>query len=142
MATPYSKIYSRFMSKITNYSFVDLDIEELEDQLQTYLEPSIVKFRYCKKNLSNRDNNALQFNELLTDEEQEILAILMCVEYLTPKLLTDELLQQTLSSRDYKIYSQANHIKEIKALREVFNDESREAMILYTYTKNKMDEFL
>lgn len=142
MATSYSKIYSRFMPKITKFLYLELEENELQDQLYTYLEPSIVKFRYCKKNLSNRDNQLFQFNEQLTDEEQEILATLMCVEFLTPQLLTDDLLKMKMSSRDYKVSSQGNQLKEIRILRDTFNNEAKELMVLYTYTKNKLDEFL
>ena len=141
MATSYSEIYSRFLPKITNYLFIDLPKEELEDQLYTYLRSSIVKFRYCEK-LSKRDDLSQTFNETLTDEEQEILATLMSVEYLTPKLLTDELLQQRLSSKDYTLTSQANHIKEIRSLQDRYSKEAKDLMILYTYKPNKLDGFL
>lgn len=141
MATSYTKIYSRFTPKITDYSFVNLSDEETEEHFETYLKSSIIKFRYCDK-LSDRDENAKQFNKDLTEEEQEILSILMCVEYLTPKLLTDDLLKQTLNSKDYKLYSQANHIKEIRELRDKYQREANNLMILYTFNKNKMDGFL
>lgn len=141
MATSYKEIYSRFTPKITDYSFVNLSDDEIEDNLETFLKSSIVKFRYCNK-LSDRDESIKQFNEDLKEEEQEILAILMCVEFLTPKLLTDDLLKQTLSSKDYSLYSQANHIKEIRQLRDDYQKEANSLMILYTFNKSKMDEFL
>ena len=121
--------------------FIDLPKEDLEDQLYTYLRSSIVKFRYCEK-LSKRDDLSQTFTETLTDEEQEILATLMSVEYLTPKLLTDELLRQRLSSKDYTLTSQANHIKEIRSLQDRYSKEAKELMILYTYKPNKLDAFL
>ena len=141
MATSYSEIYSRFLPKITNYLFVDLTKEELEEQLYTFLRSSIVKFRYCDK-LSKRDEDKQMFIETLTDEEQEILATLMSVEYLTPKLLNDDLLYQKLSTRDYEIKSQGNHIKEIRSLQDRYSKEAKELMILYTYKPNKLDGFL
>jgi hypothetical protein len=71
----------------------------------------------------------------------EILSHLMCVEYLTPKLLTDELLQQRLNPKDYSIYSQANHIKEIRELRDLLKSESNGMMINYTFNSDKLDGF-
>ncbi len=141
MATSYEDIYARFTPKVTDYSYLNLVEDEIEDTLETFLKSSIIKFRYCDK-LSDRDETLKQFNEDLTDEEQEILAILMSVEFLTPKLLTDDLLKQTLSSKDYSLYSQANHIKEIRQLRDVFQKEANGLMILYTFSKSKMDGFL
>ena len=141
MATSYSEIYSRLLPKITNYLFMDLNKEALEEQLYTFLRSSIVKFRYCDK-LSKRDEDKQIFIETLTDEEQEILATLMSVEYLTPKLLTDELLKQRLGTKDYTLTSQANHIKEIRSLQDRYSKEAKDLMVLYTYKPNKLDGFL
>lgn len=140
MATPYQFIYARFMPKITDYTYLNLTPQEIEDNLETFMKSSIIKFRYCSK-LTNRDELLKQFNDELTEEEQEILAVLMCVEFLTPKLLTDDLLKQTLNSKDYKLYSQANHVKEIRSLRDTFQKEANNLMILYTFNKSKMDGF-
>lgn len=141
MATPFQSIYARFLPKITDYTYLNLSDQEVEDNLETFLKSSIIKFRYCDK-LSSRDDNLKLFNEEITEEEQEILAVLMCVEFLTPKLLTDDLLKQTLNSKDYKLYSQANHVKEIRSLRDTFQKEANNLMILYTFNKSKMDGFL
>lgn len=140
MATSYDNIYARFLPKITDYNFAKMTEAEIEENLETYLKSSIIKFRYCSK-LGSRDETTKQFNDSLTDEEQEILAILMCIEYLTPKLLTDDLLKQTLSSKDYNLYSQANHINQIRSLKADFQKEVNSLMILYTFNKSKMDEF-
>ena len=143
MATPYEEVYERFLPKLTDYSFVNLSTQDVMDNLETFLKSSVIKFRYCDK-LHEKDDTLKQFNEDLTDEEKEILSILMCVEYLTPKLLTDDLLKQTLNSKDYSLFSQANHIKEIRGLRDMYQKEANSLMVLYTFGKNKgkMDGFL
>jgi hypothetical protein len=141
MATPYQNVYSRFLPKITDYSFVDMLDFDVEEYLETFLKSSIVKFRYCNK-LIERNETTKEFVQDLTDEEQEILSCLMAIEYLTPKLLTDDLLKQALNSKDYSMYSQANHIKEIRDLRDVFQKEANNLMILYTFSNNKLDGFL
>jgi hypothetical protein len=141
MATSYEEIYARFTPKITDFYFSNLSDGEVEEYFETFLKSSIIKFRYCSK-LTDRDENIKQFNKDLTEEEQEILSILMSVEYLTPKLLTDELLKQTLNSKDYSLYSQANQIKEIRELRDTYQQEANNLMILYTFTGSKLDGFL
>jgi hypothetical protein len=141
MATPYENIYARFTPKITDFNFANLAYMEAEEYFETFLKSSIIKFRYCAK-LSDRDETSKQFNQDLTEEEQEILSILMSIEYLTPKLLTDELLKQTLNSKDYSLYSQANQIKEIREVRDTFQREVNNLMILYTFNNSKLDGFL
>lgn len=142
MATPFSEVYSRMLGKISDYSFLQLTQDEVEDTLYPYLKTSCVKFKKCLKNLSDRDANAKLFSDDLTDEESEILAALMIVEYLSPKIVTSDLLQQSLSSKDYKIYSQANHIKEIKELRKMFKDEANTLLMSYSYTSVSLDELI
>lgn len=142
MATPFSEIYDRVYNKISDYSFLNLTQNEVEDILESYLLSSIVKFKKCKKDLSNRDQALKQFNEDLTDEEKEILATLMCVEYLTPKLITSELLKQKLSTKDYQLYSQANQIKEIREVRNKMKSEANQMMISYSYSENSLDDLL
>lgn len=142
MATPFSEIYDRVYNKISDYSFLNLTQNEVEDILESYLISSIVKFKKCKKDLSNRDQTLKQFNEDLSDEEKEILATLMCVEYLTPKLITSDLLQQRLSTNDWNLYSQANHIKEIRELRDEMKSEANQMMISYSYSENSLDDLL
>jgi len=142
MATPFKEVYNKVYNKISDYSFTKLTQDEVEDVLESFLLSALVKFKTCKKDLSNRDLTLKQFNEDLTDEEKEILATLICVEYLTPKLITDELLQQRLSTKDYNLYSQANQIKEIRELRDKFKSEANQMMISYSYSKKSLDEFL
>lgn len=139
MATPFNSIYERFYNKISDYSFLNLQQSELEEILEKYLLSSLVKFKKCKKNLSNRDHNLKQFNEDLTDEEQEILATLLCIEYLTSQLITSDLLKPKLGTRDWNLYSQANHIKEIRAIRDTIKTEANQMMIRYSYTENSLD---
>jgi hypothetical protein len=139
MATPFSDVYAFFTSKISDYSFLKLTQIELEDNLENYLNSASVKFRRCKKDLSDKDKTNNQFNIDLSDEEKEILATLMTVEYLSPKLITSDLLQQTLGTKDYRLYSQANHIKEIKDLRNVFKSEANQLMMDYSYFHGSLD---
>jgi len=141
MATPYSDVYSYFLPKLSDYSFFSLSKEELDANLETWLMTAIVKFKKCKKDLSKRDSLNKEFVEDLSDEEKNILAQLMIVDYLTPKLITAELLQQTLSTKDFKLYSQANHIKEIKSLRDSMKHEANQMVTSYTYTETRMSDF-
>lgn len=141
MATFYTEIYARFTPKITNYSFANLTKADFESQVEPFLKAAIVNFRSCDK-LSDRDELTKQFNITLTDEEQEILAILMSIEYLSPRLITDDLLRQKLSVRDYRINSQANHIKEVRSIQNELKKDADKKMTLYTYKKSKLDELL
>ncbi|MEE4532799.1 hypothetical protein P5667_12195 [Bacillus velezensis] len=141
MPTPFEEIYGFFLPKLTDYSFLNISDQDLADTLEPLLRSSSIKFRRCKKDLTDRDQELKQFNEDLSDEEKEILACFMVVEYLTPKIVTADLLHQTLSSKDSKLYSQANHIKEIRELRNLIKKEAEDLMVQYTYSNISMRGF-
>lgn len=142
MATPYKEIYDRVYHKISDYSFLKLTESEVEDILKKYLLSAIIKFKCSKKDLSDRDETLNQFNQDLTDEEKEILATLLCVEYLTSHLITSDLLKPRLGTKDWNLYSQANHIKEIREIRNQMKSEANQMMINYSYSKNSLDDLL
>lgn len=142
MATPFKEVYDRVYNKISDYSFVKLTEDEVEEILEKYLLSAIVKFKRCKKDLNDRDETLNQFNQDLTDEEKEILATLLCVEYLTSQLITSDLLKPRLGTKDWNLYSQANHIKEIREIRDQMKSEANQMMISYSYSENSLDDLL
>jgi hypothetical protein len=136
LTTSYESIYSSFLGKIEDYDIqkrLELEFEFAQEMLHDFLKSAIPKFTYSIKDLSDRDDTLLQFNLTLTDMEKEILATLMVVEYLSPKILRDELLENHLGSKDYRTFSPANQIKEVRELRESFKSEANSLMIEYYY---------
>lgn len=137
MATPYSDIFTVFSSLITDYSFVELEESDLTTLLTIYLHSSCTKFSKCNKDLSDRTEATSlaegTFNFDLTDMEVLILANYMIDEWLSPKLNTSDLLKQILGTKDYNLFSSANQIKELRALREDTRDEINRLIIDYSY---------
>ena len=140
MATPFSDVYERFLSKVNDYDYINLEQEDLEDILKGYLISAITMFRKCKKDLSDRDSETNQFNETLDDEEIEILALGILWNYLSPKIYTGELMKQSLSSKDYKLFSQANFLKELRQLRDDTKRDMNELLVSYSYSRNDLSD--
>lgn len=134
--TQYSEIYALFLGKIEDYDIknkLQVDFEFVNELLYDFLKSAIPKFTYSVKDLSNRDDVLMQFKFQLNDMEKEILSTLMVVEYLSPKILRDELLEDKLGSKDFRIFSPANQLKETRELRESFKNEANLLMIEYYY---------
>ena len=79
MATPYETIYNRALAKITDYDLALLPDEDLHLMFKGWLTSAISKFRKCKSDLSDRDDELEIFNADLVDEEIEILALLVVI---------------------------------------------------------------
>lgn len=133
MATPYSRIYERALAKITDYDLAFLPEDDFRSMLKGWLTSSVSKFRKCKSDLSNRDDELEIFNADLADEEIEILALLVVSEWLEPQVNSVLLTHQMFGGKEEKYYAQANQLAELKALRDNTRTEARKLMRDYTY---------
>ena len=133
MATSYEEIYNLAANKITDPEIALLLQEDIEELFHGYLISAIPKFRKCKNDLSNRDDELRQFNVDLLDVEKEILAILVVREWLQPQLYSALLTKQVFSDKEQKYYSQSSHISELRALDETLKIEAQKLSRDYTY---------
>ena len=133
MATSYEEIYNLASNKITDPEIALLLPEDIEELFHGYLISAIPKFRKCKNDLSNRDDELRQFNVDLLDVEKEILAILVAREWLQPQLYSALLTKQVFSDKEQKYYSQSSHISELRALDETLKIEAQKLSRDYTY---------
>jgi len=139
MATPYAEIYDFFLEKVEDFSFIDTDIyeteEELYEELRKYLRSAIVRFKQCQQDLSDRDEEGEMFNLTLTDEEKEILSFYMVLAYVTPKIVSVQNMEQRLTDSEYKSYSQGKHLQEMISLKKELTQEISHLVSGYTYGK-------
>lgn len=137
MATSLSEIYDVFLSKISDYSFLSPDVtaQEIDEELFGYFKSAKTKFHKCKNSLNTRMNELgeQEVESDLTDYEIEVIAKLMIVEYMTPQILSTEVIKQSLSDKDFKIYSQANQLRELKELYKLLQKEARKMITEYSY---------
>lgn len=132
MATPFEEVYHFFLSKVSDYSFVNLTEGELEEEFEKYLRSACSKFFTAESRL-RKDLTFKTFENNLTDLELEILSLLMVIEYLNPKIISTENMKQFLASKEYKIYSQANHLSKLIELKNSIKQEVTHLMSSYSY---------
>lgn len=142
MGTEYTEVFDIFLNKITDYRLAEKDIEDVKNQLSKFLLSAITRFNNCRKDLQDRNDSEMKFNIKLKDIEKEILAVLMVEQWLSPKIKNIRYAEQTLSSRDFRIYSQANHVNELRALQKDINREANDLMNEYSWDLNEMKELM
>jgi len=134
----YSDVNEVFLSKITDFVLADYlsstpNFTIAETRMLRWMESAIVKFPRCKSDLTNKTNSTKTFNITLTSYEIEILAYLMCYEWAQPEIQNLLNLRQILGDAAFKLTSQANHLKEIRAFKnEVFSD-AQYFVVQYTF---------
>lgn len=116
--TSYDEIYERFSTKITDYKLLELSDKDVRMMLHDWLNGAIVKFRRCKTDLANRDDELNSFIDDLLDIEKEILAELMVGEWLEPQLNSVLYTSQFFGGKEEKFYSQASGLNSLMALKE------------------------
>lgn len=111
--TKYSDVYSWFLDKVTAYSLTMFEDTEKEEIVYGYLRSACAKFKCCKIDLSDRNDELKEFNAELDDEILDIISETMVVAWLQPKLNNEENLYNSLTTKDYSIYSPANLLAKI-----------------------------
>jgi hypothetical protein len=134
MATPYEKIYERFLNSVTDFNLAELDDHSLNEMLMDWLHKAVVRAR-TSSDLS-RDNENEVFNSDLSDLDIELLALGMKLAWLDQTLGSTELTLMMIGGKEEKYYSQANHISELRALREDTKLEMQKLHSYNTYTNN------
>jgi hypothetical protein len=135
MATPYKKIYGRFLNRTTDFNLAELDDHTLNEMLKGWLHSAIVNAR-TSGDLTARDDDNEVFDNDLTDLDIELLAMGMTMAWLDQTLNSTELTLQFIGGKEEKYYSQANHIAELRALREDTRLEMKRLHSYKTYTNN------
>jgi hypothetical protein len=119
--TPFSDVYSSFLAKVTDDMYMELSPSDTEAILKELLRAAVPKFEFPRVNLFVDDWTAADsFNEGLSQEEINILATYMVVEWLSQQLATVENVRLKYSSSDFKFTSQANHMHKILQLKKEY----------------------
>lgn len=134
--TSFSEIYDLFVRTITDYKinqYFRLGEASLETYLEPYLRFSVVKFdNACETSLSDSlDLVAKEFTRELREKEKVIIAHLMIEPWFRP--VENDLIdiEMGLSTTDFKRYSEAQHIKEMRDKMQVIREENSQLLADY-----------
>ena len=132
-STPFSVVYDRFLSKITDDMYMELTVEETEKLLFDLLQSALPWFEFPRVDLSLK--NDVEFLNKLSDEEINIIATYMIVEWMGQQLATIELIRMKYSGSDFKFTSQANHMHKLKDLQKEYERKGFHLQRLYKRRK-------
>ena len=134
MPTSYEKLYENLLPKFRSYEIPLMSTEEVKDYLHDFLIPAISRFHVCHKDLNNRDDILQRFNIELSDIEIEILSNYLLVEYIDSEYIrTPTLLKVQLPSSDFKVFSPANFLDKLVAMRTTYTKENETLLSRYAW---------
>lgn len=112
--------------------YMEISEEETHEECLNFLRRSVPLYEFPKAPIKVRikDDGEPVLNRDLTDEEINILAYGMLQIWLQRQMTTIELTRQKFSGTDFKLTSQASHLKTIMSLFEKTKDEHRRLQML------------
>ena len=136
MATPYEKVYNRFLQKISDFNLAEVDDYSFDEMMNGWLNSAVIRVRKCQHDLSKRDDELQEFEEDLSDLEIELLALGMVDAWVTPMLNSTELTLQFIGGKEEKYYSQSQMLSELRNLKKENSLEMNRLHNYYTYTNS------
>lgn len=133
--TSFDKIYNCFFGKITDDLYIELTPEDTQRDAKSLLLQALPYFEFPHFNINAYDAEAGTFEDDLTDEDINILAICMKQGWLERQISSIENTRMKYSGSDFKMTSQANHLAKLLTLKAENHRESIHAQRLYNRRK-------
>ena len=160
--TTFSTVYDSFLSKITDDMYMEMSELDTYRILEELLLAAIQRFEFPRVNLTDyelgvelesiysgvdsdyKEVTAISvsngnFNANLTQEEINIIAVYMIVEWLNFQLASVENTRMKYSGSDFKFTSQANHMHKLLQLKKDYERQGFHLQRLYK--RRKSDEY-
>jgi hypothetical protein len=136
MSTPYETIFDSFLSKIEDDLYTNLDFD-IESDMTKLMNSACIQFQFPKVNIFDKDDTMQQFNVDLSPYEIEIISNLMKLEWIKRKINSTRLLEQMIGDKDFRLTSQANHLKVLMDLKVETETEINSLVTKYSYTNDR-----
>ena len=100
--TSYDVVYGRFLNRISDFNLADLDDHTLNEMFKGWLHSAIVKTRTAT-DLSARDDESEVFNNDLSEQDVELLAMGMVIGWLDQRINSTEYTNLFVAGKEEKL---------------------------------------
>lgn len=146
MALSYDDLTRAFLSKVAEYDFAQMLSEDREEIVDGYMKSAVAHFsRITRLPIAPTANDYVreyeyELEEDVYEETVEIISTGMVVQWLTPFLYTQDLLERSLNTNDFTQYSPAELLKQIKSTRADASKEFRNSCKDLSYSLGDLTE--
>ena len=135
MATPYEKVYGRFLNKCTDFNLADLDDHTLNEMMKDWLDSAVIRTR-TSSDLSARDDENEVFENDLSSQDVELLGMGMILAWLDQRIQSTEYTSLFVGGKEEKFYAPSNQLAELRNLRADIVREMQQLHCYNTYLTN------
>ena len=146
MGIPYDIFTGAFLNKISEFEFMRLDDNNRTEIVDGYLKRAVSAFRKnCRYDLfSTCDDDAREFAVDISDDDLdelvEIISEGMVVQWLKPYIYQQEILQNTISTRDYSQYSPAELLNRVGSTYNQAKSDYTQMIREYSYNHGDLTD--
>lgn len=132
--TKFEDVYARCRARIKDYDSQAYSEELFEEAEHSLLVAAIDDFAdICQQDLTDYDDDLLEWNIELTRKEQSILALAMIVHWAEPYVYNSDALRNMMSTKDFTFFSPANLLEKMTALLTYSRNQLKAAINDYSY---------
>jgi hypothetical protein len=128
--TDYEIVFTVFLNKILDDRYANMPTDMAESDLTALLNAAVFRFQYPKISLT-RDDTTMKFVEVLGEDEIQIIASLMVVEWF--KRVSRDIGNYTMdmTTSEFKTFSKANQLVGLNKTEEIIKSESMDMLRIY-----------
>ena len=101
--TSYTDIFDRFALKIEDFVLLQLDDDDVIQACLNWMLAALPKIRKMTSDLTDRDDEIMEFNCDLTETEIEVIANMMVAEWLQPQVYSQKNINQMYGGKEEKL---------------------------------------
>lgn len=146
MSVSYDLFTEAFLSKVTEYEFMQLTEDDRTATVDTYMKRAFSAFRKnCKYDFATTGDSELrEFDVDVPDDDLiEIIDIVsegMLVEWMKPYTYRQELLENAINTRDYSLYSPAELLRRVGSAYAAVQKDFIQKIREYSYNHGALTE--
>lgn len=146
MSVPYDKFTGAFLSKISEYEFVNLRDFERNSIVDSYMKRAIAAFRkICKYNLSTTGDDIIrefdvEIDDGDLDEIVDIVSEGMLVQWMKPYTYKQDNLENVLNTKDFTTYSPSELLMRISNAYSAAQKDFTNMMREYSYNHGDLSD--
>lgn len=129
--TLLTDIYSVFFSKITDDMYLELTQADTEAMAYDLFKNALPHFEFPRVDIYDYDEETLEYPFALSNDEQNIIAIYMIVEWFGQQIASVEVTRMKYGGSDFKFTSQANHLAKLIKAKEDYERQGFHLQRLY-----------
>lgn len=146
MSVSYDIFTGAFLGKVSEYSFLTISEENRTAIVDGYMKKAFATFKKnCKYDFNTTGNDVTRtFNiDVPASDLEEIAEIVsegMVVQWLKPYVYKQELLENTLNTKDYSTYSPAELLKRVSDTYAKAQKDYKQAIREYSFNKGELGD--